>query len=91
MGDRYIEVLEAYRVDTVVRERPQRQAMPSHRTGTIDSKSGTSIRCLPHFQGFVEKEGKGRGGHAYSLSEKDATKIWASRCDIGSILLDTYR
>jgi hypothetical protein len=34
MSDRYIEVVEAYRVDTVVRERPCRQAMPSHRTGT---------------------------------------------------------
>jgi hypothetical protein len=34
MGDRYIEVVEAYRVDTVVRERPCRQAMSSQRTGT---------------------------------------------------------
>jgi hypothetical protein len=80
MGDRYIEVLEAYRVDTVVRERPRRQAMPSHRTGTIGSKSETPIFCLPHFQGFVENEGKGRGGHACSLPEKDETKTWASRC-----------
>jgi hypothetical protein len=30
MGDRYIEVLEAYWVDTVVSEMPYRQAMPSH-------------------------------------------------------------
>jgi hypothetical protein len=64
MGDRYIEVVEAYRVDTVVRERPCRQEMSSHRTGTIDSKSGTPIPRLPHLQGFVEQEGKGRGGHA---------------------------
>jgi hypothetical protein len=27
----YIEVVEAYQVDTMVRERPYRQAMPSHR------------------------------------------------------------
>jgi hypothetical protein len=58
MCDRYIEVVEAYRVDTVVRERPCRQAMPSHRTGTIGSKSGTPIPRLPHFQDFVEQEGK---------------------------------
>jgi hypothetical protein len=58
MGDRYIEAVEAYRVDTVVRERPCRQAMPSHRTGTIDSKLGTPISHLPHFEGFVEQEGK---------------------------------
>jgi hypothetical protein len=30
MGDRYIEVVEAYQVDTVVRKRPCRKAMPSH-------------------------------------------------------------
>jgi hypothetical protein len=30
MGDRYIEAVAAYRVDTVVRKRPCRQAMPSH-------------------------------------------------------------
>jgi hypothetical protein len=29
MGDRYIEAVEAYRVDTVVRKMPYRQAMPS--------------------------------------------------------------
>jgi hypothetical protein len=46
---------------------------------------------LPHFQGFVEHEGKGRGGHTYSLPEKDTTKTWASGGDIGSIPLDTYR
>jgi hypothetical protein len=40
MGDKYIEVVEAYRVDIVVRERPCRQARLSHRTGTIGSKSG---------------------------------------------------
>jgi hypothetical protein len=55
-----IEVVEAYLVDTVVRERPCRQVMASHRTGTIGSKSGTFIPCLPHFQGFIEQEGKGR-------------------------------
>jgi hypothetical protein len=32
--------------------------MSSHRTGTIGSKSGTPIPRLPHFQGFVEQEGK---------------------------------
>jgi hypothetical protein len=83
MGDRYIEVIEAYRVDTVVMERPCRQAMSSHRTGTIDSKSGTPIPRLPHFQGFVEQERKGRGGHTCSLSEKDTAKTCASRGDIG--------
>jgi hypothetical protein len=31
------------------------------RTGTIDSKSETTTPRLPHFQGFVEQEGKGRG------------------------------
>jgi hypothetical protein len=49
MSDLYIEVVEAYRVDTVVRERSCRQATPSHRTRTIGSKLGTTIRCLPHF------------------------------------------
>jgi hypothetical protein len=63
MGDRYIEVVEAYRVDTVVWERPCRQATSSHQTGTIESKLGTPIPRLPHFQGFVEQEGKGRCGH----------------------------
>jgi hypothetical protein len=53
MSDRYIEVVEAYRVDTVVSERPCRQAMPSHRTGAIGIKSRTLIPRLPHFQGFV--------------------------------------
>jgi hypothetical protein len=47
MGDRYIEAVEAYRVDIVVRERPCRQAEPSQRTGTIGSKSGTPIPRLP--------------------------------------------
>jgi hypothetical protein len=28
------------------------------------------IPRLPHFQGFVEQEGKGRGGHTCSLLEK---------------------
>jgi hypothetical protein len=91
MGDRYIEVVEAYRVDTVVRERPYRQATPSHQTSTIGSKSGTYIPRLPHFQGFVEQEGKGRGGHTCSLPEKDTMKSWASGGDIGSIPLDTYK
>jgi hypothetical protein len=62
------------RVDIVVKERPCRQAMSSHRMGTIGSKSGTPIPCLPHFQGFVEQEGKGRGSHTCSLTEKDTTK-----------------
>jgi hypothetical protein len=44
------------------------------RTSTIGSKSETSIPRLPHFQGFVENEGKGRGGHTCSLSEKVTTK-----------------
>jgi hypothetical protein len=57
-------------------------------TGTIGSKSETPIPRLPHFQGFVEQEGKGRGGHTCSLPEKDTTKTWASGDDIGSILLD---
>ena len=74
MGNMYIEAVEAYRVDIVVREMPCRQAMSSHRTGTIDSKSGAPIHHLPHFQGFVEQEGKGRGGHTYLLPEKDTTK-----------------
>jgi hypothetical protein len=29
MGDRYIEVVEAYRVDIVTREKPCREGMPS--------------------------------------------------------------
>jgi hypothetical protein len=51
MGDRYIEEIEVYRVDTMVRERPCRQVIPSHRTGTIGSKSGThpSPPTLPRF------------------------------------------
>jgi hypothetical protein len=63
MSYRYIEVVEAYRVDNMVRERPCRQAMSSHRIGTIGIKSGTPIPRLPHFQGFVEQDGKGRGRH----------------------------
>jgi hypothetical protein len=58
------------------------------RTGTIGSKSETSIPRLPHFQGFVEHEGKGRGGHTCSLPEKDTMKTWASEGDICSIPLD---
>jgi hypothetical protein len=58
------------------------------RTGTIGSKSETPSLASPHFQGFIEQEGKGRGGHTCSLLEKDTTKTWASRGDIGSILLD---
>jgi hypothetical protein len=65
--------------------------MPSHRTGTIGNKSGTPIPRLPHFQGFVEQEGKGRDEHTCSLPEKDMMKTWASEGDIGSILLDIYR
>jgi hypothetical protein len=45
----------------------------------------------PHFQGFVEHEGKGRGEHTCSLLEKYTMKPWASGGDIGSIPLDTYR
>jgi hypothetical protein len=59
--------------------------------GTIGSKSGTLISHFLHFQGFVEQEGKGRGNHTCSLSEKDTTKTWTSGGDIGSIQLDTYR
>jgi hypothetical protein len=55
MGDRYIEVVEAYLVNIVVRERPCRQVMPSQRTSAIGSKLGTPIPRLPHFQGFVEQ------------------------------------
>jgi hypothetical protein len=73
MLNRYIKVVEAYRVDTVVREMSCRQAMLSHRTGTIGSKSGTLIPHLPHLQGFAEREENGRGGHTYSLLEKDTT------------------
>jgi hypothetical protein len=58
------------------------------RTSTIGNKSETLIPRLPHFQGFIEQEGKGRDSHTCSLSEKDTTKIWASRGDIGSIPLD---
>jgi hypothetical protein len=87
----YIEVVEAYQVDTMVRERPCRQVMSIHRTGIIGSKSGTPIPRLPHFQGFVEEEGKGRGGHTCLLSKKDTTKTYTSGGDIGSIPLDTYR
>jgi hypothetical protein len=74
MGERYIEVVEVYRVDTVVRERPCRHAMLSHRTSTIGSKIRDPISHLPHYQGFVEQEGKGRGGHTCSLPEKDTIK-----------------
>jgi hypothetical protein len=44
------------------------------RTSTIGSKLETLIHRLPHFQGFVEQEGKGRGGYTCSLPEKDTTK-----------------
>jgi hypothetical protein len=47
-----------------------------------------TIPRLHHFQGFIEQEGKGRGGHSCSLPEKDTTKTWASEDDIGSIPLD---
>jgi hypothetical protein len=91
MSDRYIEVIEAYRVDTVVRERPCRQAMSSHRTGTIYNKSRDPHPSPPHFQGFIEHEGKGRGEHTCSLPEKDTTKTWISGDDIDNIPPDTYR
>ena len=58
------------------------------RTSTIGSKSETSIPRLLHFQGFVEQEGKERGGHICLLPKKDTTKTWASGGDIGSIPLD---
>jgi hypothetical protein len=54
---------------------------------TIDSKSETSS-FVPHFQGFVEQEGKGRDGRTCSLPEKHTTKTYTSRVDIGSIPLD---
>jgi hypothetical protein len=57
-------------------------------TGIIGSKSEAPTTRLPYFQGFVEQEGKGRGGNTCSLPEKDTTKIWASGGDIGSIPLD---
>jgi hypothetical protein len=59
MGDRYIEVVEAYQVDTVVRERPCRQAMSGHRTGTIGSNRDPhpSSPPLPRFR-RVGREGK---------------------------------
>jgi hypothetical protein len=53
------------------------------RTSIISIKSENTILHLPHFQGFVEQEGKGRGGHTCSLPEKDTTKTWASGGDIG--------
>jgi hypothetical protein len=84
-------VVEAYKVNTVVRERPCRYAMLSQRTGTVGSKSGTPIPRLPHFQGFVVQEGKGRCEHTCSLPEKDTMKTWTSGVEIGSIPLDTYR
>jgi hypothetical protein len=48
------------------------------------------IPRLPHFQGFVEQEGKERGRHTYSLPKKDTTNTWTSGGDIGSIPVDTY-
>jgi hypothetical protein len=33
-----------------------------------------TIGSLPHFQGFVELDGKETGGHTCSLLEKDTTK-----------------
>jgi hypothetical protein len=57
-------------------------------TGNIGSKSETPIPRLPHFQGFVEQEEKGRGEHTCLLLEKDTTKTWAFVGDIGSIPLD---
>jgi hypothetical protein len=60
------------------------------RTGTIGSKSETPS-LVPHFQGFVEQEGKVRDGHTCSLPKKDMTKTWTSGDDIGSIPLDTYK
>jgi hypothetical protein len=76
---KYVEVLRSFSRDA------------RHVRSTIDNKSGTTIPRLPHFQGFVEQEGKGRGGHTCWLSEKDTMKTWASGGDIGSIPLDTYR
>jgi hypothetical protein len=59
--------------------------------GIIDSKSGTHVPPILHFQGFVEQEGKGRDIHTCLLPKKDTTKTWTSVGDIGSIPLDTYR
>jgi hypothetical protein len=59
------------------------------RAGTLGSKSETPIPRLPNFQGFVEHEGKRRGGHTCTLSEKNMMKTWASGGDIGNIPLDT--
>jgi hypothetical protein len=76
MGDRYIEAVEAYRVDTVVRKGPCRQAMTSHRTGTISSKLVTPslASTLPRFC-RAGREGKRRAymfvaeeGHDEDLS-----------------------
>jgi hypothetical protein len=53
----------------------------------LPSKTGCDT-CLPHFQGFIEQEGKERGGHTCLLPEKDTTKTRASGGDIGSIPLD---
>jgi hypothetical protein len=58
------------------------------REGIIGSKSETLIPRLPHFQSFVEQEGKERDGHTCSLPEKDTTKTWTYGGDIGSIPLD---
>jgi hypothetical protein len=60
----------------------------NERTGTIGKKIRDPIPRLPHFQGFVEQEGKRRGGHTCSLPEKDMMKTWASGGDIGTIPLD---
>jgi hypothetical protein len=56
--------------------------------GIVGSKSETPISRLPHLQGFVEQEEKGRGGHTCSFPKKDTTKTLASGDDIGSIPLD---
>jgi hypothetical protein len=66
MGDRYIKVVEAYRVDTVIRGRPCRQAMPSHRTGTIGSKSGNLIPRRPTSKvSWCSKGSEEAGIHAH--------------------------
>jgi hypothetical protein len=63
MGDRYIEAVEAYRVDTVVRKRSCRQTMSSHQTGTIGSKLATPCLAspLPRFR----RAGRERKRRAY--------------------------
>jgi hypothetical protein len=79
------------RVDIVVKERPCRHGNVEPSNGYHRQQIRDPIPHLPHFQGFIDQEGKGRGSHTCSLPEKDTTKTWISGGDIGSISLDTYR